>query len=272
MISRRNRRSQGRVAPRAPARLQGGPLLRLPGLRGPFIRCRVMARGTLGPTMLVPAERAPHHPAPPLPSDLLLAELGPVVMADDPCEAAFATATPSGPRKYYRARYYDPNGGRFLSEDPLGFDGGDVNLYRYVVDNPVLFVDPDGEDYEIKDYSGNGAAQVQRKIRKIARTRWGRRLLACLEKPGRNVTIRPPFWPWEPPAGSRGDTIIFDLGFHPNIYTTKGILPASGVRILAHEMGHACGCSDENSNFKVNENNVMQELGEPLRMFYEKPE
>jgi len=45
---------------------------------------------------------------------------------------------------YYRARYYDANTGRFLSEDPIGFAGGDQNLYRYVLNNPVNFVDPDG--------------------------------------------------------------------------------------------------------------------------------
>jgi RHS repeat-associated protein len=33
---------------------------------------------------------------------------------------------------FFRARYYDPNSGRFLSEDPIEFGGGDVNLYRYV--------------------------------------------------------------------------------------------------------------------------------------------
>lgn len=30
---------------------------------------------------------------------------------------------------YYRARYYDPMEGRFMSKDPIGFGGGDVNLY-----------------------------------------------------------------------------------------------------------------------------------------------
>jgi RHS repeat-associated protein len=47
---------------------------------------------------------------------------------------------------YMRARYYDPNVGRFISEDPIGFDGGDVNLYAYVGNNPVNLIDPHGED------------------------------------------------------------------------------------------------------------------------------
>jgi RHS repeat-associated protein len=45
---------------------------------------------------------------------------------------------------YMRARYYDPQVGRFISEDPIGFDGGDVNLMAYVGSNPVLGVDPWG--------------------------------------------------------------------------------------------------------------------------------
>ncbi len=45
---------------------------------------------------------------------------------------------------FYRARYYDANTGRFLSEDPLGFGGKDHNLYRYVTNNPSNWVDPFG--------------------------------------------------------------------------------------------------------------------------------
>ncbi len=45
---------------------------------------------------------------------------------------------------YMRARYYDPKVGRFISEDPIGFDGGDINLYAYVQNNPVNGIDPNG--------------------------------------------------------------------------------------------------------------------------------
>jgi RHS repeat-associated protein len=45
---------------------------------------------------------------------------------------------------YYRARYYESGLGRFLSEDPVGFKAGDVNFYRYVGNQPVVFVDPFG--------------------------------------------------------------------------------------------------------------------------------
>jgi len=51
---------------------------------------------------------------------------------------------------YYRARHYDSNLGRFVSEDPLGFEAGDVNLFNYVRSNPVSKTDPLGENEEIK--------------------------------------------------------------------------------------------------------------------------
>jgi RHS repeat-associated protein len=45
---------------------------------------------------------------------------------------------------YYRARYYDPAVGRFLTPDPSGLAAGDTNLYRYVGNNPTSLVDPSG--------------------------------------------------------------------------------------------------------------------------------
>ncbi|MGH9959746.1 MAG: RHS repeat domain-containing protein, partial [Pyrinomonadaceae bacterium] len=44
---------------------------------------------------------------------------------------------------YYRARWYDPQNGRFISEDPIGIEGG-MDLYAYVENNPVNTVDPLG--------------------------------------------------------------------------------------------------------------------------------
>jgi RHS repeat-associated protein len=46
--------------------------------------------------------------------------------------------------QYNRARYYDPAIGRWISQDPLGFDAGDSNLYRYVNNRPLLSRDPGG--------------------------------------------------------------------------------------------------------------------------------
>ena len=44
---------------------------------------------------------------------------------------------------YYRARYYDPATGRFLSEDPVGFFAS-RDFYSYVGNTPTGFNDPFG--------------------------------------------------------------------------------------------------------------------------------
>jgi RHS repeat-associated protein len=53
---------------------------------------------------------------------------------------------------YYRARYYNPSLGRFISEDPIGFGGG-THFYKYARNNPVLFDDP----YGLWTTTGRGA-------------------------------------------------------------------------------------------------------------------
>lgn len=44
---------------------------------------------------------------------------------------------------HYRARYYDQNAGRFISEDPIAFEGGS-NFYTYVRNRPTALTDPAG--------------------------------------------------------------------------------------------------------------------------------
>jgi RHS repeat-associated protein len=46
---------------------------------------------------------------------------------------------------YANARYYNPRDGRFISKDPLGFDAGDTNVYRYVGNHPNWGRDPSGQ-------------------------------------------------------------------------------------------------------------------------------
>ncbi|MEQ9586516.1 MAG: RHS repeat-associated core domain-containing protein, partial [Parvibaculaceae bacterium] len=45
---------------------------------------------------------------------------------------------------FFRARWYDGEVGRFVSEDPMGFDAGDSNLNRYVTNNVWNATDPSG--------------------------------------------------------------------------------------------------------------------------------
>ena len=48
---------------------------------------------------------------------------------------------------YFGRRFYDPNLQRWLNRDPIGELGG-LNLYSYVANNPMTFVDPFGTDVQ----------------------------------------------------------------------------------------------------------------------------
>lgn len=79
---------------------------------------------------------------------------------------------------YYRARYYLPRLQRFIGEDPIGFSGGDWNLYAYVYNAPTTFSDPEGLfptqcsiDDRIRDFckSINKRAKLARAIIALCR-------------------------------------------------------------------------------------------------------
>jgi RHS repeat-associated protein len=53
---------------------------------------------------------------------------------------------------YHRTRYYGTTFHRFISKDPIGFAGGDINLYAYVLNNPVKYIDPFGLDVTLAYY------------------------------------------------------------------------------------------------------------------------
>ncbi len=62
---------------------------------------------------------------------------------------------------------YDPTLGRWISQDPIAFEGGDSNLYRYVGNAPTDFVDPtgleqkpDGYDQLLQAAQQNGVSEA----------------------------------------------------------------------------------------------------------------
>lgn len=46
----------------------------------------------------------------------------------------------------FGARDYDAEIGRWTSKDPIQFRGGDTNLYGYILNDPINFIDPDGQN------------------------------------------------------------------------------------------------------------------------------
>jgi RHS repeat-associated protein len=59
--------------------------------------------------------------------------------------------------QYHRTRYYDSRNGIWISEDTVGFHGGDTNLLRYVGNSPVIAFDPSGEWLHIFIGAAGGA-------------------------------------------------------------------------------------------------------------------
>ena len=64
---------------------------------------------------------------------------------------------------YFRNRYYDPATGRFISRDPSGPVDG-PNLYAFVNNNPMNYVDPMGLDIEVTKTRKYNDVVVNRKV------------------------------------------------------------------------------------------------------------
>lgn len=56
---------------------------------------------------------------------------------------------------YYRARYYSPDLGRFISRDPIGI-ADNINLYAYVGNNPIEYTDPSGM-YSMSEFKSDAS-------------------------------------------------------------------------------------------------------------------
>lgn len=46
----------------------------------------------------------------------------------------------------FGARDYDAETGRWTAKDPIGFDGGDTNLFGYAANDPINYIDPEGKN------------------------------------------------------------------------------------------------------------------------------
>ncbi|MFD8970685.1 RHS repeat-associated core domain-containing protein [Streptomyces sp. NPDC059568] len=60
---------------------------------------------------------------------------------------------------YYRNRYYDPETGRFISQDPIGHAGG-TNLYQYALSSPTTYTDPSGNNPLLAACAGGALSEA----------------------------------------------------------------------------------------------------------------
>jgi len=62
---------------------------------------------------------------------------------------------------YYGFRWYDPEHGIWTTKDPIGLFAGDLNVYRMVFNNPILYVDPRGlASLSSVDLQGDAARDI----------------------------------------------------------------------------------------------------------------
>ncbi|GEM_PF-1638622 len=78
---------------------------------------------------------------------------------------------------YYKNRYLSPKIGRFLQPDPIGYDAGDLNLYAYVGNSPLVYTDPLGLQ-TVQNTSPNGRDISPDQAREQARQADTKRLQA----------------------------------------------------------------------------------------------
>ncbi len=148
---------------------------------------------------------------------------------------------------FYRARYYDPQLGRFMSEDPIRFSGG-VNFYAYALGNPLRYTDPfglapcpggpkcgkepnDAAKEVCKDAGNNPAlpAAVRKCIKNQCDQGW-------------KVYCHPPGSCPKPPGGGPGEPfgVSHRSGdVHICAPTTNG-RPCELKNTILHEMLHSC--------------------------------
>jgi RHS repeat-associated protein len=138
----------------------------------------------------------------------------------------------------FGARDYDPEVGRWTSKDPIGFAGGDSNLYGYVMNDPVNLVDLSGLKW------GSVSPVARPWINEIGRgSPAGRQLISDIGKLPYSVNVN------IDPTKGLGDSSYDPANNTATIGTKAGQVcvagadgnpfPMSPSRALGHELGHA---------------------------------
>ncbi len=182
---------------------------------------------------------------------------------------------------YNRHRYYDPLQGRYITQDPIGLDGG-LNTYSYPL-NPINEIDPLGLKVIVVASDSNAAKLLQEAYAQLNTTKRGQEITKPLEDSKDIYKIytihRDAFYC---PAGTtdvscqgKEKAVFIEPNECVKLPTAQGLEVTSLAVELGHELGHAHGVHDDGvdrmNNVKLNENPIRAGLGENLRTAYVVP-
>ncbi|HEB1564111.1 RHS element core protein [Escherichia albertii] len=182
---------------------------------------------------------------------------------------------------YNRHRYYDPLQGRYITQDPIGLDGG-LNTYSYPL-NPINEIDPLGLKVIVVASDSNAANLLQEAYAQLNTTKRGQEITKPLEDSKDIYKIytihRDAFYC---PAGTtdvscqgKEKAVFIEPNECVKLPTAQGLEVTSLAVELGHELGHAHGVHDDGvdrmNNVKLNENPIRAGLGENLRTAYVVP-
>jgi RHS repeat-associated protein len=148
--------------------------------------------------------------------------------------------TDSSGRNYVRARYLDKGKGRWLTEDPIGFSGGDWNHYLYVSCSPFVFVDPSG-NVKIIGCTQDQITEIERNFADVCNTRidllQNEELKSCLRR-----QCNSPIFKIECTSRSHCRPRIGNCGYTPGNGFTKIIVLCNGSAFSGDGPSNDCGC------------------------------
>jgi RHS repeat-associated protein len=149
---------------------------------------------------------------------------------------------------YYRNRYYSPAFQRFVAEDPIGFSGGDLNLYAYALNAPdqladalglstaVFYPGPDNGPGAVVVYPGNDGPSSPAAIFP-ATENTGSNNGGNFRNPDCGCPAPPGTYPVQPPVNTPGDA-RFGPYFYP-IGSPGSWIRKQGIGIHGGDLGHA---------------------------------
>jgi uncharacterized protein RhaS with RHS repeats len=164
-----------------------------------------------------------------------------------------------------------------LEKDPIGFAGGDANLYGYVLNDPINEIDSSG--LKIAYSNAESRNLLQPMIEQIMQSQAGAALVDRLASSIATYTLNAvsggpnsPGNAFSPVFDGINGMVNVDPCANVSIATTNGVQTASPLRILAHELGHLTGTKDNGprrmNNVNKYENPIMTPIDGVVRTAY----